>query len=268
MTIQFTPMVRNLLFVNAAVFLLASMGALGGLTPMLALFPWTSDLFQPFQHFTYMFMHGGMGHLFSNMLALLIFGPQLENHWGGQRFLVFWLACGIGAGVLYQGVRHYETEGMRQARDRFVAQPTAVNFADFYRDHAPAYAPAVAEKVQALRERPDDAALVQNAKETVVDMYDATLNTPNGSGMVGASGAVFGVLLAFGYLFSHTPLQPFLFPFPIKAAYFVFLYGMLELYSGIHPVPNDNVAHFAHLGGMLFGFLLLKFWEQDRSRFY
>jgi membrane associated rhomboid family serine protease len=266
--IQFTPMVRNLLIVNAALYLLQQMGVLGGLAPLLALFPWTSDLFQPYQHFSYMFMHGSLGHLFSNMLALVYFGPQLENAWGSQRFLTFWLVCGIGAGVLYQGVRQYETVGMRTARDRFLDQPTAVNFTDFYRNHAPTYAPRAALMGRELQLHPQDAELIGVAKNTVSEMYEMTVNEPRSSGMIGASGAVFGVLLAFGYLFSHTELRLLVFPFPIKAAYFVFLYGMLELYTGIHPVPNDNVAHFAHLGGMLFGFILLKYWEQNRSRFF
>lgn len=263
--LQFTPMVRNLLFVNLAVFLLQSIGVLGGASQVLALFPWTSELFQPFQHLTYMFVHSGAMHLFSNMLALLLFGPKLEDLWGGQRFLLFWLVCGIGAGVLYQGVRQYETDGMRQARDRFLAQPTAARFTDFYRSHAPAYAQQAVAVGRELRRNPQDAELVGMARTSVSETYEMTVNNPRVSGMVGASGAVFGVLLAFGYLFSHTELRLLFPPIPIKAAYFVFLYGMLELYKGVHPVPNDNVAHFAHLGGMLFGFILLKYWEQSRS---
>ena len=89
------------------------------------------------------------------------------------------------------------------------------------------------------------------------------INTPT----VGASGAVFGILLAFGMLFPNTLLYIY-FAIPVKAKYFVIVYGALELYLGISNNPADNVAHFAHLGGMLFGFLLLKYWKKNRSQFY
>jgi membrane associated rhomboid family serine protease len=86
--------------------------------------------------------------------------------------------------------------------------------------------------------------------------------------MVGASGAVFGILFAFAYLFPNTELFLLFFPFPIKAKYFVFFYAMYELYNGVHRTPGDNVAHFAHLGGLLIGFIVLKFWERGRQQFY
>ncbi|GAB3856515.1 hypothetical protein GCM10028822_29000 [Hymenobacter terrigena] len=86
--------------------------------------------------------------------------------------------------------------------------------------------------------------------------------------MLGASGALFGILFAFAYLFPNTELMLLLLPFPIKAKYFVFLYALYELYNGVHRTPGDNVAHFAHLGGLLIGFIVLKFWEQGRERFY
>jgi membrane associated rhomboid family serine protease len=89
-----------------------------------------------------------------------------------------------------------------------------------------------------------------------------------GTPTVGASGSVFGLLLAFGMLFPNTELIMLFFPIPIKAKYFVILYGAMELFSGISNVPGDNVAHFAHLGGMLFGFFLLQYWKKQRTDFY
>lgn len=94
----------------------------------------------------------------------------------------------------------------------------------------------------------------------LVDIY----NTPT----VGASGAVFGLLLGFGMLFPNTELMLLFFPVPIKAKYFVILYGAAELFFGVARIQGDNIAHFAHLGGMLFGYLLIKFWQKDRQQFY
>ncbi|AYA37164.1 rhomboid family intramembrane serine protease [Hymenobacter oligotrophus] len=258
-----TPMVRNLLLINVGLLLLEGMGALGVVPLLLALYPWTSDLFQPFQHLTYMFMHAGWVHLLSNMFGLFSFGPMLEMRWGPQRFLAFWLICGVGAGVLYSGIREYELAQMRDARNAFVESPSAVGFSDFYRDYYPqgqGYE-MVARDIQL---NPGNQNNIRGAIESVDTIYERALNGP----MVGASGALFGILLAFAYLFPNTELMLLFFPFPIKAKYFVALYGLYELYAGVERNPGDNVAHFAHLGGMLFGFLLLKYWERHHSRFY
>jgi membrane associated rhomboid family serine protease len=86
--------------------------------------------------------------------------------------------------------------------------------------------------------------------------------------MVGASGAIFGILMAFGLLFPNTELFLLFVPFPIKAKYFVAFYGLFELYSGIQNAQSDNVAHFAHVGGMLFAYILLRYWGTQKSNFY
>jgi membrane associated rhomboid family serine protease len=262
---QFTPMVRNLLLLNVAMLLLEQTHLLGNLPDLLALYPWTSPRFLVFQHLTYMFMHGGFGHLFSNMLGLLIFGPLLENRWGPRRFLTFWVVCGIGAGVLYAGVRHYELEQMREARNAFVEAPSGIKYSDFFYDNLPGYfSEEDQDLARALQKDPGNAAYVQTATRTLDDIYDGANNSP----MVGASGALFAIILAFAYLFPNTEVMVPPVYFPIKAKYVALFYGVLELYSGVHRTPGDNVAHFAHLGGMLFGFLLLKYWERNRARFY
>lgn len=261
--LNLTPMVRNLLLLNVALLLLEATGALGAAARLLPLYPWTSGLFYPFQHLTYMFMHADMGHLFSNMFGLFSFGPLLEMRWGARRFLAFWLICGVGAGVLYGGIRQYEISQMLADRNAFAAHPTGVGYSDFFRDYYP-QAQGYDMVANAIRREPGNAQLVQGAIRTVDTIYESANNGP----MVGASGALFGILLAFAYLFPNTELMLLFLPFPIKAKYFVGLYGLYELYAGVQRAPGDNVAHFAHLGGMLFGFLLLKFWERGRSRFY
>ncbi|GAB3832252.1 rhomboid family intramembrane serine protease [Hymenobacter jeollabukensis] len=258
-----TPMVRNLLLINVALLLLEATGALGNVARLLALHPWTSALFLPTQHLTYMFMHAGLGHLFGNMFGLFSFGPMLEMRWGPQRFLAFWLICGVGAGLLYSGIRQYELTKMRADRNAFVEHPTGVAYSDYFRDYFP-NARGYEMVASALQKDPGNTQLVQGAVRTVDDIYDGANNAP----MVGASGALFGILLAFAYLFPNTELMLLFFPVPIKAKYFVALYGLYELYAGVQRAPGDTVAHFAHLGGMLFGFLLLKYWERNSSRFY
>lgn len=257
-----TPTVRILLFINIGMFLLQTQ--LPNETNMLALFPVGSIFFKPWQFVTYMFLHGGWGHLLANMFGLISFGPLLEQRWGGNRFLTFWMICGIGAGVLYSGVRYYELNRMQQDIEAFRQSPTDVNLLDFVERNLPDYKKAYEPVVQQLHATPDDQQLVQGALTSMRDMYSNSLNSP----MLGASGALFGLLFAFAYLFPNTELMLLFFPFPIKAKYFVGLYALYELYNGVHRTPGDNVAHFAHLGGLLIGFIVLKFWERGRSQFY
>lgn len=259
---QLTPTVRNLLIANVVFFLLAN--ALPGGLGLLALYPVGSQFFQPWQFLTYMFMHAGIGHIFSNMFGLMVFGPLLEQRWGGQRFLIFWLICGLGSGVLYSGLRYYELNKMRNDIEVFRQDPSDVHLQDFVENHAKQYEPAFAPVVRQLHATPDDSGLVQSALNSMQDLYNSSLNGP----MVGASGALFGVLFAFAYLFPNTTLFIFPLPVPIKAKYLVPLYGLYELYSGIHQAPGDNVAHFAHVAGLFVGFVLVMLWERNRTQFY
>jgi membrane associated rhomboid family serine protease len=257
-----TPTVRILLFINIGMLLLQTQ--LPHQTNVLALFPLGSGYFQPWQFVTYMFLHGGWGHLLSNMFGLISFGPLLEQRWGGNRFLTFWLICGIGAGVLYSSVRYYEMNRMRQDIEAFRQNPSDVNLQDFVDHSLPDYKDAYAPVVQQMHKTPDDQQLIQGTLTSMREMFATSLNSP----MLGASGALFGILFAFAYLFPNTELMLLFFPFPIKAKYFVGLYALYELYNGVHRTPGDNVAHFAHLGGLLIGFIVLKFWERGRSQFY
>lgn len=184
---------------------------------LFALFYPASPFFKPMQLVTHMFMHGNIGHLFSNMFALLMFGAVLERVWGPQRFLFFYFATGLGAMLLHTAVQGW-----------------------IIHNYTGSFAPAM----EVLGEYP-----------AVIDMY----RTPT----VGASGAIFGILIAFGTLWPNTELMLLFFPVPIKAKYFVSLYVVWELYRGISMNPDDNVAHFAHLGGALFGFLLVKYWNRN-----
>ena len=260
-----TPTVRNLLIANV-VFFLAQTSLLPLITQVGSLYPIGSPYFYPWQFFTYMFLHGSWGHLLANMFGLISFGPLLEQRWGASRFLIFWMICGVGAGLLYEGVRAYEGHKMEQARQEFHQSPTGADFANFFRNYYPE-ATGYETLASALQRNPTNPEYISAATNAVDGVVTETRDSRSG-GMLGASGALFGILFAFAYLFPNTELMLLFFPFPIKAKYFVFLYAAYELYAGVHRTPGDNVAHFAHLGGLLIGFVVLKFWEGGRERFY
>lgn len=254
-----TPMVRNILIINVVVFI--AFGMFGGSNQFL-LYDFRSPNFRIYQLFTHMFMHANWLHLFSNMFSLFIFGPMLEYRWGENRFLLFYLITGLGASLLFTGVRAYEFNQLRTDTEYYISAPTPINFLEFQDKHLEGRYKEVAE---AFRKEPDNAGLTDGTIDLAKRVYNEIIKN---SSMQGASGAVFGILMAFGMLFPNTELMLLFFPFPIKAKYFVMLYGAYEIYAGVQRMPGDNVAHYAHLGGMLFAYILLKVWEKDRTHFY
>jgi membrane associated rhomboid family serine protease len=162
------------------------------------------------------------------MFALYMFGPNLERSWGSKRFLNYYLICGLGAFALHEFVVGYQ----------------------FYQDFGTFF--PTADLIAPGLSAPLRASLLY---QTFVPV-------------VGASGAVFGILLGFGMLFPNTRLMLLFPPIPIKAKWFVLGYGAIELFMALENNPGDNVAHFAHLGGMIFGFIMIKKWQGDRDVFY
>lgn len=225
------PVIKNLLIINVIVFfatyVLKKLQIID-LEVYLALFHWESPLFKPWQFVTHMFMHADIGHLFFNMFALWMFGNVIENVLGTQKFIIFYLVCGLGAAMCYLGVFTWENRN-------FFAQFNQLN--------------------------------EQEQLTTAIRMVQAGYGSPVSSPMLGASGAVYGVLFAFGYLFPNLMIYLY-FIFPIKAKYFVAGYALIELFMGISNNPADNVAHFAHLGGMLFAFILLRSWNKNSRNTY
>ena len=232
---QLPEIVKNLLIINGLFFLATiSLESYGiDFTKWFALHPFQSPNFKPYQLITHMFMHGDFTHLLFNMFALWMFGKTLENVWGGKRFLIYYLATGLGAMVLYSIVQQIQCSLLESEMAIDQIQYVASN--KLYQQY----------QIQDMR------------------VLSSLYYTP----MLGASGAVFGILLAFGMLFPNTLLYIY-FAIPVKAKYFVIIYGIMELYAGISNNPADNVAHFAHLGGMLFGFILLKYWQKNNTQFY
>ncbi len=237
---QLPEVVKNLMIINGLLFFATiSLEQYGiNLTKWLALHQFQAENFMPHQLITHFFMHGNFTHLLFNMFALWMFGKILETVWGAKRFLIYYMATALGAATLHLAVSQYEILSLQSQVD-------------------PANFKILLEKGRSILEGN------QNYSNQIMGKLNLLINTPT----VGASGAVFGILLAFGMLFPNTLLYIY-FAIPVKAKYFVIVYGALELYLGISNNPADNVAHFAHLGGMLFGFLLLKYWKKNRSQFY
>jgi len=263
--------VKNILIINV-LFFLADF-SLGNtfhidLAQQLGFHNFTSPDFKPYQLVTYMFMHGGIGHIFFNMFAVWMFGRVLEEVWGGKRFLLYYFVTAMGAIVL-QGIISYIDLSMAQGKiDNFMSYPAPDVFEQIYKTHFKGifnkeYHNMVKGFISEYYANPGNSAIVEESKGILKEWFVLKRDMPT----VGASGAVFGVLLAFGMLFPNTMLYVY-FAIPIKAKYFVMIYGALELYLGIANNPGDNVAHFAHLGGMIFGFFMIKYWNKNRKTFY
>lgn len=265
------PVVKNLLIINGIMFLATTVLNQKfniDLSEYLGIFFPESHKFRIYQLVTHLFMHGSFLHLFSNMFALWMFGNMLENIWGSKRFLVYYLVTGLGAAVVHLFFTWYEVEQMRSAVETY---SNAANFSDFkilldtfHHYVTPDQYDYFNNIYTSMQMHPGDASVTKQSVEAAYQLLQNKIDVPT----IGASGAVFAVLLAFGMLFPNTILYVY-FALPIKAKYFVALYGLFELYSGFENTPGDNVAHFAHLGGMLFGFILLKIWSKyDRRNFY
>lgn len=265
--------VKNLIIINAimafAQFVLAERGI--DLADYLGLHYWRSPLFRPWQLITHLFMHGSAYsvnmtflHLFSNMFSLWIFGSVLENYWGAQRFLTFYLICGCGAAMLHLFVLGYEFSTFEQAFYNYRENIGLDKYNLFIQQQSLDQYELFTRFRLFWESNPACADCADKSIEFINQYRDRMLNEAT----VGASGAVFGILFAFGYLFPNTLLYIY-FLFPIKAKYFIGLYAIFELYSGIRNSAGDNVAHFAHLGGMLVAFILLKVWKhRNRHRFF
>ena len=262
--------IKNLLIINGLVFL--AQNTLGGLIgnprfidDTFALHYWGSDLFKPHQLITHLFMHATIGHLFMNMFTLWMFGATLENIWGPKRFLIFYMVCGLGAALCHMGVLTYENVRLAHDAREFLNNPTLTNFRildDRYDLDSGAFsAEGIRNLFYSAPESPDAVNTARAFINQFAQIYPDTAT-------LGASGAVFGLLFAFGYLFPNNLIYLY-FLFPLKAKYFVGFLIVLELISGIQNSAGDNVAHFAHLGGVLFGYILLKMWNRkNRSHFY
>lgn len=218
---------KNILIISVIMFAATSLlESKVDLTRILGLHYFLASDFKPYQFVTYIFMHGNLMHLFFNMFALFMFGAVLENAWGPKKFLIFYIVTGLGAAVTQLVVYYFQITPVLEHANELMSQAT--NYA---------------QQTQVIE-----------AKKEFLNRFV----------VVGASGSLFGLLIAFGMMFPNAELMMLFLPIPIKAKYFVAIYGVIELISGITNASGDPVAHFAHLGGMLFGFILMMIWRRKR----
>ena len=226
--IYIPPVVKNLLIINILFFAATFLLPSLHLDNLLAVFYFDSPNFKIWQPVTYMFMHGGFAHIFFNMFALYSFGSVLESRWGAKKFIIFYFITGLGALFLQWAVQAFEVH-------QIIGQITTF---DGWQAHITS---------------------------------QAQMNTLNGiyyGGMVGASGAIFGLLVAFGMLYPNAELLIMFIPVPVKAKFIIPIYILIELSLGVAQFEGDSVAHYAHLGGALIGFILVKIWKDKNDTFY
>lgn len=193
--LRLTPVVRNLLLINIIVFVLQWL--IPFLTDYIALWGLGTGNFKPYQLFTYMFAHHGLGHIFGNMLFLVFTGPILEEYWGQKKFLLFYMIAGLGAAAFYM-------------------------------------------------------------------IMNLILGVDSYSNMIGASGAVYGVMTAFGIIFANMEMRLLFLPISFKAKYLVIVLGSLAIINSFSPrAEGDNVAHMAHLGGIVVAIIVILYWRSQ-----
>ncbi|MBK5272667.1 MAG: rhomboid family intramembrane serine protease [Bacteroidia bacterium] len=234
---SFPPIIKNLVIINVLVFLAQSLlDKQYAITEKLVMWPVmpgklhqllvqsgaleASQKFNPYQIFTHLFAHAPAPmfyHILFNMFALWMFGRILENVWGGKRFLLFYLACGVGAAALHLAIQYFRCEQL--------LQDFANNDINSIKAHLGAVAPAL-----------------------------------------GASGAIMGVMAAFAYTFPNTELYIMFLPIPIKAKWAILGLTAIDLFGGVASISGDNIAHFAHLGGAITGFLIVLYWNKTNRK--
>ncbi len=253
--------VKNLLIINVIMFL-ATMVLLNkgiDLTDILGLHYFASEKFRIYQFITYMFMHDyhNFMHIFLNMFALYMFGSVIENVWGPKRFLTYYILTGLGAAVAHYAIVYFQIQPTVSFFNDYINSADINNLYDIVNSNA--YGSRFTPGFRELMETNPQQA-VELSIDIVREFRTDLLNAPV---VIGASGAVFGLLLAYGMLFPNSLLYVF-FAIPVKAKYVVIAYGIIELYSGIS--VNDNVAHFAHLGGLVTGIIIILYWRGKNRR--
>jgi membrane associated rhomboid family serine protease len=223
---------KNILIINVLLFIATQ--AIPSLDYYFSGYPFMSESFKFWQVITHMFMHGNLSHIFMNMFGVFMFGSILEKYWGPKKFLNFYLLCGLGAFALHQTINYFEYQKLMATLPKDLIK-------------------------EVLRD--GHAAAMQH--KNYINPSMAALNTSINGGVVGASGCVFGLLIGYGVMFPNQELMMLFLPIPIKAKYFVLGYGVIELFFAFQNRPDDNVAHFAHIGGMLIGFIILKIWQSQ-----
>ena len=239
---RITEAIKHLIIINVILFVVPQLLQLD-LTNMLALHFPKNEHFGFWQYITHMFMHGSIGHILFNMYGLYAFGTPLEEMWGKKKFIFFYFSAGLGAGIIYSLVNYYQFNGIYEL---FIN--AGLNDS---------------EVLSILKSgSTTDARVVNAVSQEEFNKITSLYNTP----AVGASGAVYGILVAFGLYFKDAKLALIFFPVPIAAKYFIPIMILGDLFFGMTKYSVGNIAHFAHIGGALIGFIIAWYWKKNQFK--
>ncbi len=273
---KITPLIKNIIIVNVAIHLIKMvLGSYGELFNHFgAVHSIYADDFYIFQYFTYMWLHSDTDwmHLLFNMFGLYVFGSMVEQVWGGKKLLMYYVITGVGAGLIYGISDYIDKVDLKDKTETYLASPSPDNFSIFIMNQKISTASVRFDGVYTTLDavstdfyaHPNDIDYIEFTS-AVVKQYDREVS--NSSNMVGASGALFGILIAFGLMFPNLEMRLLFPPIPVKAKYLVMFYGGYNLYSEIFGA-GSNVAYIAHLGGMLVGFIIFKFVWKEKGNYY
>ena len=251
-----TPAAKNILIINGIIFLFTT----GYVIEWFGLRYILSPECKPYQFLTYMWIHAGIGHIFSNMFAVLVFGPILERVWGSRKFFIFYLITGVGAGILYSGVNFIENFNLENKVMRYASQPSPESFRKLILDESKEYYNQLYDFINSYSENPESSQYIDESISIARSILEGKSNIP----MVGASGALYGILVGFAMLFPNVQLMLLFPPIPIKAKYLVPLLILFDLFFGFTSYSVGPIAHFAHIGGAITGFVMMWYWKKNQ----
>ncbi len=259
--LKLTPAIKILLLINVAIFALRFVlpNILLGvnLEHLLGLHNPGSDYFRIWQPITHIFMHADFMHIFLNMLGLVMFGVALEERWGHRKFIIYFMVSALGGAALFLAINNYELDQLQKLVNAYAAQPDIDNLNNIVKK-IPEFGVRINMDEASKLWKYSPEIFTTETVRIIKEYYTTILNVP----CIGASGGVYGVILAFGLMFPNvTILFGFFFPIPARIA--VLILAGISIYKGFENDPTDHVAHFAHLGGMLFGYILLKIWKEN-----
>lgn len=240
---RITETVKHLIIVNIIFF--AASFFMPAIQQLFAMYYFDNPNFYAWQPLTHMFMHGGMMHIFFNMFALFSFGTTLESIWGGKKFITFYILCGLGAALLHTAVNYYNIHS--------VLSILSNNGID------------AGEAMSIIAEGKYNPQWISYITQDQLANVFTSYNTP----VVGASGAIYGLLVAFAFMFPNAELMMMFIPVPVKAKYFVPGILLLDLYGGVAGSfslfgGGGGIAHFAHIGGALMGYLIMTYYKKTQ----
>ena len=238
---QMTDTVKHLIIINVLFFIGASVNILPLINDTFPLYYFENAQFRWYQPLTHMFMHGGIAHIAFNMFALYSFGSNLENIWGYKKFIFFYFSCGLGAALIHSLSNYY-----------FFHNELATLLSNGF---------SKSEIINLLSEGKIDTRWTEILGKSGLDNMANAFAVP----AVGASGAIYGLLVAFGFMFPDAQLAMMFIPVPIKAKYFIPIIIGLDLFSGVtgFAIFGSGIAHFAHVGGAIFGLIIMLFWKKN-----